>query len=181
MKLFNEQSMFVVNSYFTHVVEWKERREEILSLVDFNVEGHDKISDHLTYSDYNLYNQEDSPYVKSFLEMLEPYLKEFRENVFQYNQVTSVWCQKYLSGDYHGPHDHGSLGYSAVFYAKMDIGVHSGTQFFCPFPNDHGQKENIIASVQEGDLIIFPSHVLHMGTVHYDPNKERVIFSFNFL
>jgi hypothetical protein len=180
MKLFNEQSMFVVNSYSTHVVEWKERREEILSLVNFNVEGHDKISDNLAYSDYNLYNQEDSPYRKSFLEMLEPYLKEFRENVFQYNQVTGVWCQKYLSGDYHGPHDHGPIGYSAVFYAKINADVHLSTLFYSPFRDNVGVVGSKSYKSVEGDLRIFPAYLLHTAPPHKS-DEDRIIFSFNLL
>ena len=40
--------------------------------------------------------------------------------------------------------------------------------------------KGIDLQVEEGDLIIFPAHVLHMAPPHYD-DKMRVIFSFNLI
>ena len=173
--MFEKVSLFSIDAYKVKIDNWsEEHKDRILDLV-----SDEWWNDH--YTDFHRHNNgEIPPYANELLQILNPYLEEFFSKN-QISRITSLWCQRCRSGDFHGPHDHGSFGYSAVFYANMDIGVHSGTQFFCPFPNDHGQKENIIVSVQEGDLIIFPSHVLHMGTLHYDPNKERVIFSFNFL
>ena len=65
-------------------------------------------------------------------------------------------------------------------YAKLNPKVHTGTKFFSPFPNEKGCKENIYADAEEGDLLIFPAHLLHMAPSLYDTDELRVIFSFNF-
>ena len=43
-----------------------------------------------------------------------------------------------------------------------------------------GEIKNIDTTVEEGDLLIFPAHILHMAPPHYDTDELRVIFSFNF-
>ena len=182
MKLFNGTSIFSVHVFAAHIDEWKQKKKEILSLVDFN--NKDAASDEeLNYTDHNLYGiKRDKkvvcPYKESFLDMLFPYLNDFRENVYQYNRIVGPWCQRYIAGDYHSVHDHGSAGYSAVFYAKINPDVHPSTLFTSPFPSHTGTVPSISPQVTEGDLIIFPAFLLHTAPPHKS-DEDRIVFSFN--
>ena len=49
-----------------------------------------------------------------------------------------------------------------------------------PFPTEQGSKRSQSLMVEEGDLVIFPAHLLHMAPPHCSEDKIRVIFSFNF-
>ena len=160
--------------YFTHVDEWKLKKKEILSLVDFNDKIASEKYENLTYSDYGM----DKSYPK-FVDMLEPYLKIFHDSVYKYQRIGGPWCQKQLAGDYHRTHDHGCIGYSAVFYAKINPDVHGGTDFISPFPYpiDGGVQSRSFKTI-EGDLLFFPAHLLHSSTPHKS-DEERIIFSFN--
>ena len=167
---------FQLYIYFAYVDEWKSKKKEILSLVDFNDEIPSKKYENLAYSDYGM----DKPYPE-FLDMLEPYLKWFHDNVYNYQRIVGPWCQKQLAGDYHNTHDHGSIGYSAVFYAKMNPDVHDGTHFVSPFPYPiDGGVQNRSFETIEGDLMVFPAHLLHNSLPHKS-DEERIIFSFNLL
>ena len=147
-----------------------------MSLVDFNDKIPSEKHDNLTYSDYGMGKS-----YPEFVDMLEPYLKIFHDTVFKYQKINGPWCQKQLSGDYHPTHDHGSVGYSAVFYAKMNPDVHSGTDFVSPFPYPiDGGVQSRSFKTNEGDLVFFPAHLLHSSIPHKS-DEERIIFSFNLL
>mgnify|MGYP001157433014 CR=1 FL=1 len=182
MRFLNNTPIFSVNVFATYVSEWKQKKKEILSLVDFD--NKDAASDEeLTYTDHNLYGiKKDKkvtcPYRKPFLDMLFPYLNEFKENVYVYDRIVGPWCQRYVAGDYHSVHDHGAHGYSAVFYAKLNPDVHPSTLFTSPFPNHTGTVSSISPQVDEGSLIIFPAFLLHTAPPHKS-DEDRIVFSFN--
>ena len=177
-------SLFSINAHRIVIPNWsEEHRDRILELVPKNYEelnqsvDDKRTDDKLEYTDYFRYSQEDPPYAEALFEVLRPLLDDFfKEN--EISRITALWCQRYKSGDYHAPHDHGSLGYSAVLYAKMEPEVHPSTQFFSPFPNHIGFRENRLIKVEEGDLVVFPANLMHMAPPHYS-DEERIIISFN--
>ena len=177
---FSKFSPFDLNLYQINITEWKDNKKHILSLVDFSNESASSKFETLTYSDYYMDNSYKIRYSKFLMDMLNPYLKEFSDNVYQFQKIFGPWCQKQLSGDYHATHDHGSVGYSAVFYAKMNPDVHQSTNFISPFPSSAGTIETRSFPATEGDLVIFPAHLLHSSVPHRS-DEDRIVFSFNLL
>ena len=171
----NTFPLFSINAHRVKIKDWSEKhRDRIIDLVSEEQKPVNTLS-RIYYSDYHLDKQ--PPYYHELIEVLRPYIEDFlKENKLNY--IATLWCQKYKSGDCHSPHDHGPIGFSAILYAKMDPDVHPSTEFFSPFPTEKGYKTNISLKVEEGDLIIFPAHLLHMAPPHYS-DKMRVIFSFN--
>tara|TARA_Y100001963_G_scaffold131050_1_gene187937 strand:- start:228 stop:818 length:591 start_codon:yes stop_codon:yes gene_type:complete len=188
--------LFTINVYKTKIKDWSEKhRDRLLDLVP--KESSRKLvqpgqwTDSMDYTDYHAWSNqavEKPPYYDELMKVLKPYLEEFfssgnYKSSYQNTgttQIHEVWCQRYKSGDYHSPHDHGSIGYSAVLYAKLDPDVHRSTEFYMPFPTEQGSKRSQSLMVEEGDLVIFPAHLLHMAPPHCSEDKIRVIFSFNF-
>ena len=174
--MLNTFPLFSINGYRVNIKDWsKKHRDRILDLVP-DVQKQTNIGSRIHYTDY--YNSTLPPYHSELMKVLTPYLEDFlKENGI--NHIATLWCQKYKSGDYHAPHDHGSIGWSCVLYAKMNPEVHHSTQFFSPFPNNLGVKENRLIRVDEGDLVIFPASLTHMAPPHYSETEERIIISFN--
>ena len=187
--MFNTFSLFSIDAHMAKIEDWSEKhRDRLLSLVpdkdkkQINLsKQHQSVleTDKIEYTDYH--NNDKPPYYDELIEILKPYLEDF----FKTQKITeprlgTLWCQKYKGGNYHGPHDHGSVGYSAVLYAKLNSKIHRGTEFFSPFPTEKGYKVSVSLRVEEGDLVIFPAHLVHMAPPHYD-DEMRVIFSFNIL
>ena len=178
----NKTSIFTVDVFRAHVDGWKSMKKEILSLVDFDNKDARR-EKNLTYTDFNLYATGktvlDSPYKRHFIDLIHPILSEFRNTVFKYEKIEGPWCQRYVAGDWHSAHDHGPRGYSAVFYAKINPDVHEATMFTSPFPIE-GTMGSVSPNVSEGDLIIFPSSLLHTAPPHKS-DEDRIVFSFNLL
>lgn len=170
--------LFSVNAFKYTVPDWNQNRDKILDLIPFNSEQWTKVEPHIAYTDY--FNDEVQPYRKEFLEIVSPILSEFRNAAnYKFNDVGQLWCQAYNRRDYHVPHDHGPVGYSCVFYAKMSE-EHPSTLFFSPFSDETGFKTYQSVPCVEGDLLIFPAHLMHMAPPH-DSEDERIIISFNLI
>ena len=190
--MFEPISLFSIDVHKVYVEEWSEHKDRMLSyMTDGYGDKTISFTDYFTYISQGQY----PPYRNEFLELMGKYVEQYLQymkelghsvntkdpnGTYNFSKIEGPWCQKYKSGDYHPPHDHGSIGFSAVLYAKLDSDVHPSTQFFPPFPSENGTKVSKSFQVEEGDLIIFPAHVLHMAPPHYD-DKMRVIFSFNLI
>ena len=119
-------------------------------------------------------------YEPVFLSMISPYLKQFLKRAdYKFTEVSRVWTQRYSKGDYHAPHDHGPEGFACVFYAQLDPEVHLSTEFIQPWiPHTGNRDMESPDNVVEGDLVIFPSNLMHMAPPHMS-DKYRTIISFN--
>ena len=174
---YNTISLFKIEIHKFSIKEWKSKKDDILSLVPFDNE---ECTGLINYTDFHAIDEK--PYQKEFFSLLEPYLSEFRKNcAYQFKEMPAMWCQRYYTNEYHPPHDHGAIGYSAVFYASLDNKVHDSTLFYSPLQGLNGMREDPRSiTVSEGDLIIFPANLLHMAPAHQS-EKERTIISFNLL
>ena len=92
---------------------------------------------------------------------------------FGYNAFTlyDLWFQQYQRLNRHGWHVHGCT-YTGVYYLELPKKA-PYTELIDPFHNN-----KIIVKVKEGDLIIFPSGVIHQAPT-VKANIQKTIVSFN--
>jgi hypothetical protein len=165
--------LFKVTIYKIKITGWQEHKSRILSLVPFDKEKYHYGT--LSYSDY--FTEDKHSYESEILNLFKPYMKEF-EQIYTISEYSNVWCQGYVNSDWHEPHNHGCYGHSCIFYAHFDSESHPPTEFVSPFPSISGDIEGVRPPVEEGDLIIFPSMLVHTAPPS-GSDKERIIFSFN--
>ena len=72
----------------------------------------------------------------------------------------------------HGWHTH-AQNYTGVYYVKFS-NKDAKTELIDPFSQD----KKIIINAKEGDIVIFPSYVIHRATEQKE-NSEKIIISFN--
>jgi len=108
-------------------------------------------------------------------------LNFFKEQ-FNLNEIEPkhFWFEKCFEKDYHSPHTHGLIGYSAVCYVDYDENEHRPLTFLSPFHNFLNGEPSVYVptNVTESTIIFFPSTLLHW----VEPNsskKERLVVSFN--
>ena len=167
--------LFKISVEKFHIDEWVTEKDRVLDMIPES----NNFEPHIKYSDY-LDPYGSLEYRKAFLAMIEPYLKELYDiSTHKFKGVSNMWCQRYDKRDYIVPHDHGGLGYACVFYAKLTE-EHDGTLFFSSFADATGIRQCTSVPVVEGDLLVFPSNLMHMAAPH-NSDEERVIISFNLL
>ena len=86
-----------------------------------------------------------------------------------------IWSVSYKKGDYHTPHDHGTVGLAGILYLNMpkDGAV---TQYLQPW-NDWISDRTIYypLPVKEGDIVITPKFVRHFTEPHKSKKIKRII------
>ena len=162
------------------------KKDKLLELISF--EGCDIVECQTVYYIYNTV----SPYLNDFVNILTSDLDGIVE---YYTQLLSdryrgdcpcdsvdkwqLWSQRYTSGQYHGAHNHCLMNISCVLYVEFDEKEHFPTTFYSPFPDPYyGTINKIAPPVSEGEILTFPSILLHESPASVS-DKQRTIMSFN--
>ena len=122
-------------------------------------------------------------------------LKQWRTDVGLTDKpyISEIWMNAYEEQHFQEPHTHLPGFFSAIHYVLFDPEIHESTvfqnpqesvhafmfddEFMDPKLNEH-LPENYETDVQEGDIIIFPSHLRHF--VKRNPTRKlRMTVSFN--
>lgn len=169
------KKIFCISIFEKYVEQWDRKKVALMNMVSDTCffKGNDAVS-----SDFYTQETNHNQALKIiFKDEMEVFLKELGAKNYE---ISNSWFEKASKGEYHGIHNHGQLGYSAVCYIKYNKKEHTSTQFVSPINDiNDGGSLYYMADADEGKLIIFPSMLLHY-TIPNDSNEERIIVSFNF-
>ena len=174
--MIEQMQAFYVPIYKVRISHWAEKKQKLLGLVDF---GNANFWSHENFTDYHHNCNAGCPYMLDFTSILDDELNEVVRVMGKGITITELWAQQYKQSNYMGAHSHGATGYSCVLYAEFDSAEHEATRFIAPFNNFHtGSVLEYTPEVEEGDMIFFPSVLLHDAKPN-SSDKQRTIFSFN--
>lgn len=169
---------FSISFYKISIPNWQERKQRIKDIVGLNPEEN-RID--ICYSDYFKYNNR-PPYLVTFVAELREELSYFLDNSgikVEPPEEWQMWSQMYVGADSHPLHNHGFGNLSAILYLDFDKEHHQSTRFYSPLPNPFfGTVEPYQPEVNEGDIILFPSTILHECPPSYS-DIPRSIVAFN--
>ena len=178
--------LFAIGINKFKVTNWEEKKPKLMELIKLN-------SDDVIECQTDYYKHQTRPpyfddFVKILTEDLDNLVNTFTEGLSErYGGECPVksldewqlWSQRYTRGQYHGSHNHGMMNISCVLFVEFDEKEHIPTTFYSPFPNPYyGTISKAAPPVSEGDIIAFPSLLLHESPVS-PSDKERTIMSFN--
>lgn len=127
----------------------------------------------ITKTDYN-FPLTTVPYKEHFFPHLDQFLKECAlEFDWTFWKVHNVWFQQYVQGSSHGYHTHTECQFTGVYYLEFPEGSPC-TDIIHPFDKLTVRQIN----VAEGDIIIFPSFMLHRAPLITNDLRKTII-SFN--
>lgn len=110
---------------------------------------------------------------REYLSYIAPIIKNHCAQVGQalkYDRpvlCSTVWFQQYKPGDWHGWHLHGDALFSNVYYVDLPEGA-SKTSFKL-------FDEEFEIDVKEGEIVSFPSFLLHCSKPNKSINSKTVI------
>jgi len=140
--------------------------------------GYDECS-----TDYYSENVERN-YVKQFTEILIDEFSEFSKYFLNQNPmfndliIDTVWTQTYTKTQGMPSHTHGYGLISGVLYVDFDD-THEGTVFQSPVNDPYmGGTVTWTPPVKEGDIVLFPSNIIHYSRASQS-EVERTIIAFN--
>ena len=172
-------SMFAVPIVYYPIANWSENKKKILDALPAEDESQLEPNGSGLYTDFffNAKIKEFPSYFHTVVDVIKPYLKDFMDG----NPVEFVemWYQKYYNMVEHKTHCHGFTGWSSIIYAEFDPKVHESTRFFSPFRQPWDCDVEVFQpEVKEGDMILFPSSLLHEAPVNRTDTR-RTIISYN--
>ena len=153
------------------ISNWSEHKKKIVEALPLD-----------QYTDFydNLYKM--PSYLPVVSDAISESMQDFADTYPCPVMITSMWYANSMKGDGHKPHNHGSTGYSAILYVDFDMAEHESTIFYSPFQEPAtGDSMKFKPNIHEGDLIIFPSMILHEAPANLSSTKSRLIVSFNIM
>lgn len=112
-------------------------------------------------------------WVKIFLPHFYNCINEFLlETSYIDIELNKIWYQQYLTNNSHSWHIHADQ-YTGVYYLEFPE-KSSRTQLI--FPYDKSINE---IDAEEGDIIFFPSHIIHRGPSNNSDRKTIISFNFS--
>ena len=118
---------------------------------------------------------------RPWTQLLYPFLKNhFNQCAIKLNYQTfkmhNLWFQQYKKGDTHGWHVHGN-NYTGVYYLELPEKA-TKTELI----NQFSQNEKITIDAIEGQIVIFPSFIIHRAPrIIEDVRKTIISFNIDFL
>lgn len=165
--------MFNVPLFNMKCTDWQNKKNKLLKISD-NIIIKNKDTVLTDYIEQNKF------YCDQIVSIFEEELDIFcKESHIKHVTIQNAWFEIAEKNMYHGIHNHGAVGYSAVCFIEYDKELHEPTVFISPYDNFiDGSTLYYKPYVDEGTLIMFPSMVKHYTT----PNKNdkiRKVVSFN--
>ena len=175
------KQLFPTDFYFQFQVP---NCEQIISLIDLLEES--KSQDHNWASNCNV--KTISLIKEEWKEYLNPSLKEFSRQIgYEGNiDIGSPWINYYSKGNFQEVHHHIECDFAAVFFAN--VGENFSRFYFQHrlaglIPPKIDKLINLgdcwYTSINPGDMIVFPSYLLH-GVTPHNSDLTRKTLSFNF-
>tara|TARA_Y100001938_G_scaffold31874_1_gene43570 strand:+ start:23 stop:652 length:630 start_codon:yes stop_codon:yes gene_type:complete len=178
-------SMFNVPIVYYPLENWSENKKKILDALPVEDDTQLVPEEHGLYTDFFINTKADKQHLPSYFYTVLGVIKPCLENLpfplteEERLEFVDMWYQKYYKGVQHQVHVHGHSGWSSVIYVEFDPEVHQATTFYSPFRNPwNGNIETFTPPVSEGDMVIFPSTIMHEAAPNKS-DKRRTIVSFN--
>ena len=195
MNLIATAPIFQLNIHKYSITNWEEKNPKLLELLDFS---NDDVLQSEVQSDF--FTGKGNP---SYFDEWINILKDDFNDIFNQGHVIAplpvatvdtnrehllctpkqqqwqLWSQSYNEGQYHSVHNHGIGFISCCLYVEFDKNVHKATKFYSPFLDPMtGFSQETIPEVDEGDILLFPSTLLHEATINTSKVK-RTVMAFN--
>ena len=171
--------MFAVPIVYYPIENWSENKKKILDALPPEDDSQLEPNGSGLYTDFFINGKvkEFPSYFHTVVDVIKPYLKDFMDG--NPVELVEMWYQKYYKNVEHNTHCHGFTGWSSIIYVEFDPKVHESTLFYSPFRQPWDcDVETFQPEVKEGDMILFPSSLLHEAPVNRT-NTRRTIISYN--
>lgn len=120
----------------------------------------------ISNTDWHLRPEHARPYWDIVLPAISDPLMEFAADLEGRLNIDNYWFQQYETGDYHGWHRHANSMFNCVYFVELPT-PQAATKF-------KFNGEEFTVPVSEGDLLVFPSYLLHQSAPSSEGRKTVV-------
>ena len=168
MKIFKFDSPCIIKKFKFH----DQCKDDVIDAIEFDMSKRN-----LTSKTMNIMSDWGSGTTakKLYWRYIEPHIVSHMEHIFidtlGYDQVTysNFWYQQYNKGGKHGWHVHTRTMFTSVYYLEYPEGSPK-TEFMHPL-----SKEISSIDVEEGDILTFPSFIIHRAQENNTENRKTIL------
>ena len=116
-----------------------------------------------------------SGFAEAFNNIMTEELEMLSQKLEKDIQIEDIWSVSYKKGDYHTPHDHGSVGLAGILYLNMPKKA-PVTQYIQPWNDFISDRTTYLPiPVVEGMIVVTPKFVRHFTEPSKDTKIKRII------
>jgi hypothetical protein len=173
MKIKNKLNSFYLQNYFFKHTEIKNDLLNLIKYSNYSSPKAEIAEVDISKTDWNFCENMQRDWVKFIKDDLFFDIKKMflEANFFDFS-CNQIWFQQYFKNSQHGWHTHG-CNFTGIYY--LDLPLDSPKTILIE-PYDLKTKINV--NIKEGDILIFPSYVLHKAPKNQS-NRSKTIISFN--
>jgi hypothetical protein len=172
MKKYSIDAPYVISQFSQHC-NIKSKLLSLIDSADYENLKYDTVETDISKSDWSFSRDITRSWVS---EIVNPLITDVKAvySFMGYDTVLlkELWFQQYQEGSKHGWHVHGST-FTNIYYLELPNGTPK-TQIVNPF----NQQEIIELDVKEGDIVSFPSFIIHRAPKN-NSTLRKTIVSFN--
>ena len=163
-------NLFEVPMWSLPSINFKKKKEQLVKLLKNYPEKRTGIQNFTTN------RQSPRPNLKeAFTNIYEEELGMLVQSVKADVAIEDIWSVSYKKGDYHSPHNHGTIGYAGILYLDFPEGSQP-TNYIQPWQNITSDTTLFnTLPVKEGDIVIVPKFVNHFSPPHKGKKQKRII------
>jgi len=165
-----KQTLFQINYFHMPVLKFKDKKKKLVNLLKSFPEKKHGLQNFSTNRQIDRTGLADG-----FTQIVGEELQMLSKDIQLDLAMSDIWSVSYAKGDYHSPHNHGSLGLSGILYLDMPEGA-PVTHYIQPW-NQHLSDTTLYLpmNVREGDIVILPSFINHFSPPNKGKGKKRII------
>ncbi len=151
----------------------KDKLLELIAQSEYTSPKIEEAEVNITKTDWNIASDMSREWLNYIAQpLLEELAVLYRAVGFDGLKITEIWFQQYLTGSEHGWHSH-SGNFTNVYYLELPEGTPPTL-----LVNPYDKTQIIEVEAKEGDLLMFPSYVLHKAPINKS-DKRKTILSYN--
>ena len=160
-------------SRFKQHEEFKQQLLDLIDRSEFENPVKPLAEVNITKADWHIATDFSRPWVQAIQKSLSEHMLEmYKQLGYDGLTIHEIWFQQYMTNSQHGWHTH-SANFTNVYYLEMPESAPK-TQIVNPYD----QKTIIDIDVQEGDILVFPSFVVHRAPIN-NGTARKTIISYN--
>ena len=165
-----QETLFNIPYYTLPTLNFKVKKKKLINLLKSYPEKKTGIQPFSTNRQSNR-----NGLAQGFSKILEEELNLLTNKVKAGVKIKDIWSVSYTKGEYHSPHNHGSIGWAGILYLDLpkDSPVTSYLQPWNDIQNDTSIYHPV--KVVEGQIVIVPQFVTHFSPPNKSTKKKRII------
>ena len=165
-----QETLFNIPYYTLPTLNFKVKKKKLINLLKSYPEKKTGIQPFSTNRQSNR-----NGLAQGFSKILEEELNLLTNKVKAGVKIKDIWSVSYTKGEYHSPHNHGSIGWAGILYLDLpkDSPVTSYLQPWNDIQNDTSIYHPV--KVVEGQIVIVPQFVTHFSPPNKSTKKKIII------